>query len=231
MIKEYVKSIIRGFESLAFDNSCTICGDPNSKFCDICRSEWSSNPRLLSGEEFPVASSITYGETASSIVLSAKENGSALARDLVVRELKVSIEELLRTRSVVDPRVLLVPIPSSRSSRVRRGGDFISQLTNTLAKDLNTTTKSRRYTSRSILTLRKRVVDQSGLSETQRYENLAGAFEVSPGFNSQIPIVVIDDVITTGNTLREAVRALKERNLTVLGAATACASRRRLPIR
>ena len=74
-------------------------------------------------------------------------------------------------------------------------------------------------------------MDQSGLSETQRYENLAGAFEVSPGFNSQIPIVVIDDVITTGNTLREAVRALKERNLTVLGAATACASRRRLPIR
>jgi hypothetical protein len=31
--------------------------------------------------------------------------------------------------------------------------------------------------------------------------------------------------------LREAYRALKERNLTVLGAATACASQRRLLIR
>ncbi|MFM8235920.1 MAG: phosphoribosyltransferase family protein [Actinomycetota bacterium] len=41
----------------------------------------------------------------------------------------------------------------------------------------------------------------------------------------------MDDVITTGSTIREAVRALKERNLTVLGAATACASQRRLLIR
>lgn len=231
MITEYLKSIIRGVESLAFDNSCTICGDPKSKFCDICRSEWRSNSRLLSGEEFPVTSSITYGEVASKIVLSAKENGSAFARDLVLRELKVSLEELLGSYSVIEPRILLVPIPSSRSSRVRRGGDFISQLTDSLSKDLNSTSKHLRFTSRSIITLRRRVLDQSGLSETQRSENLAGAFKVLPGFNSQIPIVVIDDVITTGNTLREAVRALKERNLTVLGAATACASQRRLPIR
>ncbi|NBX11637.1 MAG: ComF family protein, partial [Chitinophagaceae bacterium] len=36
------------------------------------------------------------------------------------------------------------------------------------------------------------------------------------------PIIVIDDVVASGSTLREAVRALKERNLTVIGAASAC---------
>jgi len=49
--------------------------------------------------------------------------------------------------------------------------------------------------------------------------------------NEALEYGIIDDVITTGSTLREAVLALKERNLTVLGAATACASQRRLLIR
>ena len=92
-------------------------------------------------------------------------------------------------------------------------------------------TSNTRFLPRSILSLRRKVKDQSGLSATERQQNLAGAFAVTEAFDSQIPIIVIDDVITTGNTLREAIRALKERNLTVLGAATACASRRRLPIR
>lgn len=231
MINQYLNSILRGFESLAFDSSCIICGDHSSKFCITCRSDWLSNPRLLSGEDFAVASSITYSEIASSIVLSAKENGLALARDLVVQELKVSVLELLKSQSRIERRVILAPIPSLRSSRVRRGGDFVSRLAQEIVRDLNSKSKSTRFLSKSILTLRRRVKDQSGLSESQRHENLAGAFKVIEGFDSQIPIIVIDDVITTGTTLREAVRALKERNLTVLGAATACASRRRLPIR
>ncbi|MBM3743396.1 MAG: phosphoribosyltransferase [Actinobacteria bacterium] len=43
-------------------------------------------------------------------------------------------------------------------------------------------------------------------------------------------MLVIDDFISTGSTLREAIRALKQRNLIVIGAATACATQRRLAI-
>ena len=88
-----------------------------------------------------------------------------------------------------------------------------------------------RFVVRPILSITKKVIDQSGLSETKRNANLFGAFEVVKPFRPTSAIIVIDDVITTGSTLREAVRALKERNLTVLGAATACASQRRLLIR
>jgi predicted amidophosphoribosyltransferase len=77
----------------------------------------------------------------------------------------------------------------------------------------------------------RKILDQTELTQSQRELNLSGAFKVAPDFFTVKPIIIIDDVITTGSTLREAVRALKERNLTVLGAATACASQRRLPIR
>ncbi|MFM7623546.1 MAG: phosphoribosyltransferase family protein, partial [Actinomycetota bacterium] len=59
----------------------------------------------------------------------------------------------------------------------------------------------------------------------------SGAFYADLKIPITTQLVILDDVVTTGSTLREANRALKERNLTALGAATACASQRRLLIR
>lgn len=230
MLLNYLHSIRSGFESLAFDSSCIICGARESEFCIRCRRDWQSTPSAILGESFPVFASIPYSETAKTIVLLAKENGVKFTRDLVITELQASIKKLIR--ELESPEVInLVPIPSSRKARVRRGFDFISQITSILAKRLNMENNSTRFVANPILSITKKVIDQSGLSETKRNANLYGAFEVVKPFRSTSPIIVIDDVITTGSTLREAVRALKERNLTVLGAATACASQRRLLIR
>lgn len=230
MLIRYLGSIRAGLESLVFDNSCIICGASESEFCIRCRADWRSSPQRISGESFLVSSSVPYSETAKAIVLLAKENGVKFTRDLVVSELSAAIKVLAK-ESELTREINLVPIPSSRKARVRRGFDFISQITSTLAKELNKESDSTRFFARPILSITKRVVDQSGLTELQRRENLLGAFEVAKPLNSTAPIIIIDDVITTGSTLREAVRALKERNLTVLGASTACASQRRLLIR
>ena len=231
MILEYLKSIRSGLESLVFDSSCIICGDKTSQFCLNCRKEWRSNPMRLSGEDFPVYSSITYGETAATIVLMAKESGISLTRELLVQELRDSIKELCIGESTKEKNIILVPIPSSRRARVRRGIDFISQISRATAYALNQESEAIKFRSSSILSLKRRVVDQTSLSECGRRENLSGAFTASSKSVIKCPIIIVDDVITTGSTLREAARALKERNLTVLGAATACASQRRLPIR
>jgi predicted amidophosphoribosyltransferase len=79
------------------------------------------------------------------------------------------------------------------------------------------------------LEIRKRVSDQSSLTEVERIQNLEGALGVRPDISGK-SVIVIDDVITTGSTLREAIRVLEERNLTIIGAATACATQRRLAI-
>ena len=231
MIREYLDSVWQGLNSFAFDNSCIICRKSESQFCISCRREWRSNPKLVKGEEFPIYASIPYSDTAATIVLLAKENGVKFTKTLLLEELTTSILEFLKKERVIDTQISLVPIPSSRKARTRRGIDFIAQLTNELVKELNQKSYGTKFSSRSILKLQKRVVDQSGLSESKRHENLSGAFRVSADFSIDSGIIIIDDVVTTGSTLREAVRALKERNLTVLGAVTACASQRRLLIR
>jgi hypoxanthine phosphoribosyltransferase len=57
------------------------------------------------------------------------------------------------------------------------------------------------------------VADQSGLNSRQRLANIDGALEVTAGGARLLaggPIVLVDDLVTTGATLAEAARAVRE---------------------
>jgi hypothetical protein len=57
------------------------------------------------------------------------------------------------------------------------------------------------------------VADQSGLNSRERLDNLAGALEVVAGGARLLaggPVVLVDDLMTTGASLREAARAVRE---------------------
>ncbi|MDQ6985940.1 MAG: hypothetical protein Q9M91_00885 [Candidatus Dojkabacteria bacterium] len=67
---------------------------------------------------------------------------------------------------------------------------------------------------------------QLGLSEAERFRNLKGAFEINEKefsyLDSASTIILIDDVYTTGSTLNECAKVIKERlNITVIGFAFA----------
>jgi predicted amidophosphoribosyltransferase len=75
------------------------------------------------------------------------------------------------------------------------------------------------------LQVSRRVSDQSRLTRVQRISNMQGAFSVKSGSILRGDAIVIDDVVTTGATLREAARALNSRGFHGFGsvcAVTAC---------
>jgi predicted amidophosphoribosyltransferase len=62
-----------------------------------------------------------------------------------------------------------------------------------------------------MLTRRRATRSQGGLSRHQRKRNIAGAFAVPPPTIPRLegrPVLMIDDVLTTGATLHEAARRL-----------------------
>jgi predicted amidophosphoribosyltransferase len=125
--------------------------------------------------------------------------------------------------------VLLVPVPSRRAVVRRRGHDPLLRLTRHAAGRLRRQGVPARV--RRALVPVVRVRDQAGLGAEERAANLAGSLSC----RRAVPVpagsllVVVDDVITTGATLREAQRALESRGVPVDAVAAVAATQRRAP--
>ena len=66
----------------------------------------------------------------------------------------------------------------------------------------------------------RRVRDQSSLDARSRFRNMQGSLQSANFLNGRA--VIVDDLVTTGATLQEAVRALREQGIQVAAAVTAC---------
>jgi predicted amidophosphoribosyltransferase len=102
---------------------------------------------------------------------------------------------------------VLVPVPTTWRSRLARGADVVDQLAHGAAGLLRDTGLD--VSAGQALRVARRTADQSGLDARARARNLAGAFQMRGGERfSGRHLVVVDDIVTTGATLSEAVRAL-----------------------
>ena len=182
--------------------------------CTTCRREWIPHYYKTQANLLNVHSAIMYTPIASKIILAAKENGLQGADDLLIE----AIEHVLDKASLDRGYFTLVPVPSSKQSQRRRGRSFILDLTKTISKRTGIPVND-------CLELSRRVSDQSGLTRVQRSSNMQGAFSLKTGAILRGDAIVIDDVVTTGATLREAARALNSQGFHAFGsvcAVTAC---------
>ncbi|MGW4170161.1 ComF family protein [Streptomyces chartreusis] len=107
--------------------------------------------------------------------------------------------------------VLLVPVPSARGAVRARGHDPARRIALAAASELRRTGTPARVLA--VLRQGRAVADQSGLNSRQRLDNLAGALMVAPEGGRLLvgggPVVLVDDLMTTGASLAEAARALR----------------------
>jgi predicted amidophosphoribosyltransferase len=76
--------------------------------------------------------------------------------------------------------------------------------------------------SSGILRRKKFTISQTQLSRTERQANVLNAFEVKARHLEGKRIILIDDVITTGSTVSEAARVLKNAGATEVFALSVC---------
>ena len=204
---------------IIFPSRCLGCRQLGIKICSICRAMW--HPHIYRTQvtsqknTFPVYSAVEYSRVAARVLLGSKESGLLDADQLIAQALTHSLSYMYGEIGIAD----LVPVPSRKMATRRRGRDFISSHTVLLAK-------SPPVPTRHLLRHIRSVKDQSSLNAIERQRNLAGSLEcMKRAERVNIPVIIVDDVITTGATLREAGRALTEGGFTVIGAITACVAK------
>lgn len=125
--------------------------------------------------------------------------------DLTKMMASLFIESLIQQESFTHIlqklRPVLVPIPLHAKKEKKRGYNQSALLANYLSKNFQLPTSS-------ILLRTKETKPQFGLNKEQRQENMLNAFAVKqkPLFKE---VFVVDDILTTGATLKEAAKILK----------------------
>lgn len=203
---------IRALQEIIFPSRCLGCGQLGLEICSLCRKNW--HPHIYRQwsqhlPTFPIYSAVTYSPIAGKVLLSAKENNLVIADQLIYKALGHSLTFALREIG----GDFLIPIPSRRSVARSRGRQFIAALTYQLSAETG-------LPAYENLEHTRRVRDQSSLDAKSRFHNLDGSMK-SLNFLSG-KAIVIDDLVTTGATLQEAVRALRDRGIEVAAAVTAC---------
>lgn len=126
--------------------------------------------------------------------------------------------------------VTLVPVPSRRAAVRARGHDATLRLARRAAAQLRR--EGRGVQVHPVVRVRRPLLDQAGLSAERRAANLHGALVVrdrsSPLLRGR-PVVLVDDVVTTGASLAETARAVRAAGGAVVAAATVAATSRRRP--
>lgn len=189
---------------------CVGCRAPGAALCVACAQ---SHPTSVEVAGLPVSAAAAYDGAVRTALLAYKERGR---RDLAppLRRLLAGAIDALE-----QPAAFLVPVPSAAAARRARGGDHVARLL----------PRGRR--ARNALRLARAVRDSAGLDVEARAANLAMALRASsppwPGASA----VVVDDIVTSGATLTEAVRALRAAGWLVPGAAVVAATQRRFPAR
>jgi predicted amidophosphoribosyltransferase len=203
--------------ALVLPVTCAGCDAPDVPLCETCRDRLS--PAVTrSGRSVRVWSGLAFEGVPARVVRGLKEDGRTGLARAVAPALRAAVDAALSAASG-DPRgvgrIVLVPIPTSRSAFRRRGYRVVELV-------------ARRAGLRTerLLTVGRVAADQRGLDREARRRNVADSLCARPA--AGLRIVVIDDVVTTGATLEEAARALRASGAEVIGAATIAATARRI---
>jgi len=159
-------------------------------------------PRMFDGIE-AVALLPYRTREIGALIREAKFKSNARAYELLAEVLQEYVTDYASDRAVYEERTMvLVPIPLSKKRYRERGYNQVEEV---LKRVDIPSLQSMPY-------VLKRVRDtkaQTTLSRQARLKNTAGAF-VASSIDPQYLYIVVDDVMTTGATLTDAARALKE---------------------
>ena len=241
-----LQAILRNIFSVLFPSDCRLCNTPLNNIsripvcseclaaiapvrepqCVVCGDRLFS-AQLLMGDgrcqncrdfEPEFARAVSFGEYEGGLrglVHLLKYESVLPVAPALGRMLASSIAELLPGCGEALP--LIVPVPLHKSKRSERGFNQAELIARAAVKRLRQPIE----VATGVLVRQRATISQVGLSREQRIANMSDAFRVrAPRHVRGRTVIVVDDVMTTGTTLSECARVLKQAGAERVWAAT-----------
>lgn len=198
--------VLRIAGRLLLPSPCAVCGSHDGALCAACAAAIDDRPHRRDLGPLTVHSAWRFDEHAAPAIRALKGEG----RTELAAPLGRALAAALRAAAAGAGPVVAVPVPTNALAYRRRGFHVVEGLLR----------HARAEPVRALRTGRM-MLDQRGLSRTEREQNTADAFvptHCAKGLLTRV--VLVDDVVTTGATLRAAAAALSGAGIDVAGAAT-----------
>ena len=198
---------------LLFPSTCILCKNPARDLCFTCAAEIypSKLQGTISGVNFRAGA--IYGEQLAKLILFAKEENFLSARNVLANYLVAAYMQCAPLER--DEQISLIPIPSSRSANRKRGYRHSSLLALGL-RDALRSGGNHKVELLDCLSVNRKISDQSTLTKSERQRNVEGAYSFTPTKAGKV--FLVDDLLTTGSSMREAIRCLKAAGIAPYGA-------------
>lgn len=190
-----------------YKKKCYFCGKSkeNQKMCSHCYNQMNYLPleasRNLMGVNIYCAG--TYEQNLQKMIRGLKYHNQ---KDLAFFQAKFMYDYWLKLPNK-EEQYTVIPVPLYKSREKSRKYNHmklvVDEFCNLSGYEIN-------------LDFLKRIKDtkpQYRLSKNQRMENLANAFEINPQFKPEYPVIILDDICTTGATFENIIIELKKSNI------------------
>jgi predicted amidophosphoribosyltransferase len=211
-----IEQRLEPFLDAVLPRTCRGCGRPGRLWCRGCSSYVSSLHPQLFGPPIGAPALFAVGGQHSGVlrgaVLLFKQREVRSVTDTLVRLLAATVALVQTTLAQLGhaPSLLVVPVPTSRRRPWRIPTE---ELATRMADSANTV-----EVAPLLRTVAARV-PQKGLDAAARARNVAGSFApTAGGVPCDRSVVLFDDVVTTGATMAEANRTLREQGWPVVAA-------------
>ena len=206
LMNALIHTVLKNVLAVLFPERCLGCKTPRTLFCENCRAK--TKERRVEIATFPFLDRVyCYGYYDDRLLREVLRRFKYHGITELSQPLAEMLWELLSDEGLVfrPQETLLLAIPLSRERRRERGYNQAELLAESLSQKLSLPLE------KGLLQRARHTPSQTGLSPKERIRNVKNSFVVSSPLRiSGKIIVLVDDISTTGATLSEAARALKE---------------------